>query len=84
MEKLTYKNQHIVSIIIVIFCFILANLLKLGFLSNIGFVLSGILWILHPVSPASLAHFPKNKRKNIVRIGGAVLIVLGITIRFGV
>lgn len=72
---------------ILLCCFLMATFLKQGIIYNVGWVLSGLLFVLHPVCPEAWKwrYGDDEKRmKRDFRIAGAVAILFGLLIRFGV
>jgi len=49
--KLTYKAQLIISVALVIIANILTEIFDFWIYRSAGFVLCGLLWIIHPVLP---------------------------------
>ena len=77
--KLTYKMQLIISVIIIIFANILAEMLGSWIYRSIGFAVCGLLFILHPVVPDNMAG---NKQAIFwTRVAGIILILIGIFTR---
>lgn len=87
MKNFTFKQQFRVGLVIMIVCFILATILKQGMLNNIGWIISGLLFVIHPVCPKvwKWRYGDDDKRmKRDYRIAGVVVILFGLIIRFGV
>ena len=84
---LTFKRQSWLIAGIVLLGFVLSTLLKQCIFSNIGWVLAGLLFVIHPVCPETWKWKygdDEKKMKRDFRIGGAVVIFLGLITRFGV
>ncbi len=82
MEKLTFKRQIRIGLGCIILGFILSEVFHNGIFSNIAWVIYGLLFLINPV-------FPKNaivgkSGKNWLRLVGAVIVIAGLTTRFGV
>ena len=77
--KLNYKNQLILSCGIIILFNLLNTLFKHWIFTSIAYFLCGLLWILHPVMPASAVVTKRNL--NIVRLGGVFFIFVAIFTR---
>lgn len=77
--KLSYRNQIILTCAILLLFNVLNTAFKNWIFTNIGFVLCGLLWMVHPVMTKNVA--PTKKNRRIVRISGAVLVLLGIFTR---
>ena len=77
--KLTYKVQIVLSVIIIILANILTDIFDFWVYRSIGFAVCGLLFIVHPVIPASI----EGNKKAIfwTRIAGVVLILIGIFTR---
>ena len=87
MEKLTFKQQFYTGLAVMIACFVLATIFKRGFFSNVGWVLYGLLFVIHPVCPEAWKwrYGDDDKRmKRDFRIAGCAVILFGLMIRFGV
>lgn len=87
MEKVSFKQQWWTAFAIVIIGCALSTAFKVGFISNIGWVLSGLLFVIHPVCPEAWKYRygdDEKRMKRDFRIAGAVVILLGLIIRFGV
>ena len=87
MKKLTFKQQFCTGLAIEIVCFILATILKQGIISNTGWILYGLLFVIHPVCPNAWKwrYGDDDKRmKRDFRIAGCVVILFGLITRFGV
>lgn len=73
--KLTYKNQIIVSMAIMLIASIINTIAKHWIFVSAGFAVCGLLWITHPVLPKNA----EVSKKSLlwVRIAGLVLILIG-------
>ena len=77
--KVTYKTQTIISVIIIIFVNIITEALDSWINRSMGFVLCGVIWIIHPVLPIGAEI---SKRTLLwVRIAGIILILIGVFTR---
>lgn len=80
MIKISFKNQLILGVIIVIVANTLGFITKLGIFCNIGLIIYGLLFLINPVFP--------EKSKNVkhiklyVRLIGLFIIVLSFLIRY--
>jgi len=87
IKKLTFKQEWWIMAGIVLCGLFLATLFKQGIFSNIAWVLAGLLPIIHPVCPErwKWRYGDDDKRmKRDFRIGGAVVVLIGLITRFGV
>ena len=77
--KLTYNAQMLISVVIIILANILTEILDDWIYRSIGFVICGLLFIVHPVVPNCV----EANRKAIfwTRIAGVILIFIGIFTR---
>jgi len=77
--KLNYKAQMIISVVIVLLANILSTVFKHWIYRSIGFVICGLLWIVHPV----LMNGAEVSKRTLlwVRIAGIVLILIGVFTR---
>lgn len=81
MDKLTFHKQIIVSLFIQFVCFVLAMLSQQGIFHNVGLILIGALWVLHPVEPPLWELQPTVK--STMRVAGVIVIIAAVFIRFG-
>ena len=81
MEKLTFKRQLFMGIVLIIAGNILAFIFRKGIFSNIAWILYGLLFIINPVYPERYRDNGK-KAKVAARIAGIVCIIVGVTTRF--
>ena len=87
LDELNYKRQCWLAVGIVLFCFILAGLTGWNKASNVGWVLAGLLFIVHPLVPESIKWRYAGDEKRMARdarIAGAVVILVGLITKFGV
>ncbi len=56
--KLTYKKQMIIAVIIIILTNIMTEIFDFWIYRSVGFVICGLMWIIHPVLPNG-AKYPK-------------------------
>ncbi len=77
--KLNYKTQLIISIVIVLLANVLSTILKHWIYRSIGFVICGLIWIIHPV----LMNGAEVSKRTLwwTRIAGIVLILIGVFTR---
>lgn len=83
MKKLSFSTQIALCIGVQVFCFILATITKLGIFSNIAFIIWGLFFIINPVWPKMVDYADHDKLKLGLRIGGVLIIILGLITRFG-
>ena len=81
MEKLTFKRQLFLGIVLIIAGNILAFIFRKGIFSNIAWILYGLLFIINPVYPERYRD-NGGKAKIAVRIAGIVCIIVGLITRF--
>ena len=79
MKKLTYEAQLTISFLIVILGCILSDIFNFWIYHSIAYVISGLLFIVHPVVPKQLEGI--NKAVFWTRIAGIILILIGIFTR---
>lgn len=77
--KLTYKAQLNLSVLIMILANILTEILAHWIYRSAGFVICGLMWILHPVVPRNM----KANQQTLfwTRIAGVILICIGVFTR---
>lgn len=81
MKKLTFRNQLILGVIILLAGFACATVTKIAVCANIGWIIYGLLFVIHPVWPEN-ARSPR--MALYMRLTGVVIILLGLIARFGV
>lgn len=84
MKKLTFKTQFRICMGILILSFVLAHITKQGVFTNIAWIIYGLFFIINPVWPEMWNHADHNKMRLGCRIGGVLVIVVGLITRFGV
>lgn len=77
---MSYRGQFWLTIGLITAFHILNMLLHHWLLSCTGYVLAGLLWILHPMLPERTENTRQNR--NIIRLAGGVLILLGVAVHF--
>ena len=77
--KWTYKAQIMISLVIIILANILSTIFKHWIYRSAGFVVCGLLWIVHPV----LAKGAEVSERTVLatRVAGIILILIGIFTR---
>lgn len=81
MDKITFKNQLVVGVGIVVISFILSTLTKQAYFSNIGWIIYGLLFLINPIYPETI-NIGKYK-KIYLRLVGLLIIISAFFIRFG-
>ncbi len=82
MKSSFFLTQLWIAVGLVVASFLLSVLLQNGTASNLGWVLAGLLFLLHPVLPQNREKTPG--RLWLVRLAGAVVILVGVLVRFQV
>ena len=77
--KLTYNAQMIISVIIILLANVISTMLNHWIYRSAGFVVCGLLWLIHPVLPNG-AEVTK-KTLFWTRIAGIILILIGVFTR---
>ena len=77
--KWTYKAQMINSLVIIILVNILSTIFKHWIYRSAGFVVCGLLWIVHPVLPKGAE--VSERTVLATRVAGIILILIGIFTR---
>ena len=62
---------------------LLAHGLGCGWFHNLSWVLSGLLFLVNPVLPEPWHDFHSDALRREARIAGAVLLFIGLVVRFG-
>ena len=73
--KLSYKQQIIISVVLVLVGNTLNMLVHHWAFSSAAKIICGLMWLLHPVMPGAAT--PTKRDLNIIRLGGVILIVWG-------
>jgi len=77
--KLTYKAQMFISLVVILMANVVSTLLKHWIYRSGGFVICGLLWLIHPVLPNGAE---VSKRTLLwTRISGVILILIGVFTR---
>lgn len=79
MKKLNYNNQLFLSCISVFAGGIASWLLEIPVLRNLGWIIGGLLFVIHPVFPEKSADI--KHMKLFVRLAGLLLILIGVGIQ---
>lgn len=77
--KLTYKIQLILSVAIILLANVLTELFSHWLYRSLGFVLCGLIWIVHPVLPNGAEN--SRKTRFLMQGAGVVLILIGVFTR---
>lgn len=84
MKKISFKQQIVFGIFLLLVSFFLGQLFKNGIFHNIAWVIYGIAFVVNPVWPQSWNYADPDKMKQGARIAGVICIFVGILTRFGV
>ena len=74
--KMNYKNQLILTVVIILVANGLNTIFHHWLFSSIGRVICGLIWLLHPVMIGSRT--PTKRDLNLIRLVGVFLILYGI------
>ena len=77
--KLTYKAQMLISVVIILAANVISTVMKHWIYRSAGFVICGLLWIIHPVLPNGA----EVSKITLLwtRIAGVILILIGVFTR---
>lgn len=81
MNKLTFRNQLITGVVIVVVGFIVSTFTKQEYFSNIGWMVYGLLFFVNPVYPESIKTVIHTK--IYLRLVGLLIIISTFFIHFG-
>ena len=84
MKKLDFRLQIRISLIILVLCFILATVTKISWLHNLGWVIYGLFFIIHPVWPKAWDWQGHDKLRLGCRAASVFCIVVALITRYGV
>lgn len=77
--KLNYKNQLLLTVVLIL----VFNVMNMGFkhwiFTSIGYCLCGLLWVFHPVLAGNAE--PSKRNRDVTRLAGVVLILIGVMTR---
>ncbi len=82
MKGSSFLTQLWIALGLVVAGFLLSVLLQNGVASNVGWVLAGLLFLLHPVLPQNQEETPG--QLWLVRLSGVAVILVGVLVRFQV
>ena len=77
--KMNYKNQLIVSVVAIILTNVLSTIFKHWIYRSAGFVLCGLLFLIHPVLPNGVEKIKKTLLW--MRSAGVILVLIGVFTR---
>ena len=77
--KLTYKAQMLICLVIILLANVISTILKHWIFRSGGFVICGLIWLIHPVLPKGVEISPKAMLWT--RIAGIILILVGVFTR---
>ena len=83
MIKFTFKQQIITTAIVLLGTFLLSILLKQGIFFNLGWIVSGLMFVVNPVYPDRSVNANLKKKKKSIRVVGIVLVAIGLSGFFG-
>lgn len=81
MKWLTYGNQIFLGILVLGICHLLNWVTDVSLFINLGWIIYGLLFVVHPVWSERADHHPRVK--IYTQIAGAVVLLLGLTLRTG-
>jgi hypothetical protein len=81
MNKITFKQQVFIGIILIIAGNVLALILHKGLFANIAWISYGLILILNPVYPKKYSNDEKRAKLGS-RIAGIICILAGILTRY--
>lgn len=83
MIKFTFKQQIITTAIVLLGTFLLSILLKQGFFFNLGWIVSGLMFVVNPVYPDLSVNANLDNIEKSIRVVGIVLVAIGLSGFFG-
>lgn len=81
MNKLTFRNQLITGVVIVVVGFIVSTFTQQEYFSNIGWIVYGLLFFVNPVYPESIK--TGRHTKIYLRLVGLLIVISAFFIHFG-
>lgn len=83
MIKFTFKQQIITTAIVLLGTFLLSILLKQGIFFNLGWIVSGLMFVVNPVYPDLSVNENLDNIEKSIRVVGIVLVAIGLSGFFG-
>ncbi len=83
MIKFTFKQQIITTAIVLLGTFLLSILLKQGIFFNLGWTVSGLMFVVNPVYPDLSVNANLDNIEKSIRVVGIVLVAIGLSGFFG-
>lgn len=83
MIKFTFKQQIITTAIVLLGTFLLSILLKQGIFFNLGWIVSGLMFVVNPVYPDLSVNANLDNIEKSIRVVGIVLAAIGLSGFFG-
>lgn len=83
MIKFTFKQQIITTAIVLFGTFLLSILLKQGIFFNLGWIVSGLMFVVNPVYPDLSVNANVDNIEKSIRVVGIVLVAIGLSGFFG-
>ena len=79
MIKFTFKQQIITTAIVLLGTFLLSILLKQGIFLNLGWIVSGLMFVVNPVYPDLSVNANLDNIEKSIRVVGIVLVAIGLS-----
>ncbi|WP_419171588.1 hypothetical protein [Negativibacillus massiliensis] len=79
MIKFTFKQQIITTAIVLLGTFLLSILLKQGIFFNLGWIVSGLMFVVNPVYPDLSVNANLDNIEKSIRVVGIVLVAIGLS-----
>ena len=79
MIKFTFKQQIITTAIVLLGTFLLSILLKQGIFFNLGWIVSGLMFVVNPVYPDLSVNANVDNIEKSIRVVGIVLVAVGLS-----
>lgn len=83
MIKFTFKQQIITTAIVLLGTFLFSILLKQGIFFNLGWIVSGLMFVVNPVYPDLSVNANLDNIEKSIRVVGIVLVAIGLSGFFG-
>ena len=83
MIKFTFKQQIITTAIVLLGTFLLSILLKQGIFFNLGWIVSGLMFVVNPVYPDLSVNANLDNIEKSIRVVDIVLVAIGLSGFFG-
>ena len=80
----SFRQQLLLCFVVFLIDILLAHLFQTGVFHNLSWLVWGLLFLVNPVWPEGWIPISPSHQNKGLRIAGAILILIGLTARFGI